>query len=100
MTFHVPISFPLKRPFEEDMSEKTPVSVLQELCVQENNTSPIYESIPHETDPKMFSFVVQALGYYAQGSGRSKREAKHDASANLIGELLLMRMEYMIYFIK
>ncbi|XP_031621587.1 uncharacterized protein LOC116339698 [Contarinia nasturtii] len=79
--------FETKRPFEEDMSEKTPVSVLQELCVQDNGSAPIYESIPHETDPKMFSFIVSAFGLYAKGSGRSKREAKHDASAQLISVL-------------
>lgn len=68
------------------MSEKTPVSVLQELCIQEHEHVPMYESIPHESDAKMFTFVVQAFGMFAQGSGRSKREAKHDASANLISE--------------
>lgn len=72
--------------FEEDdnMTEKTPVSVLQELCVQENVSVPMYENIPHETDPKMFTYVVQAFDYFATGSGRSKREAKHEASANLL----------------
>lgn len=78
--------FPSKRPFEEEMAEKTPVSVLQELCIQENGSVPMYESIPHETDPKMFAFVVEAFGKYARGSGRSKKEAKHDASANLISK--------------
>lgn len=68
------------------MSEKTPVSVLQELCIQEHGHVPMYESIPHESDPKMFTFVVEAFGLFAQGSGRSKREAKHDASANLISK--------------
>lgn len=68
------------------MSEKTPVSLLQELCIQENSPVPMYESIPHETDPKMFTFVVAAFDLFAKGSGRSKREAKHDASANLISK--------------
>lgn len=79
--------FPIKRKIDEDeMAEKTPVSVLQELCVQENESVPMYENIPHESDPKMFSCVVQSFGYYAKGSGRSKREAKHEASANLLGK--------------
>lgn len=68
------------------MTEKTPVSVLQELCIQEKGSVPMYEAVPHETDSKMFKFVVEAFGLFAQGSGRSKREAKHDASANLISE--------------
>nr|AFX89026.1 R2D2 isoform a [Mayetiola destructor] len=66
------------------MAEKTPVSVLQELCVQENASVPMYEPIQHESDPKMFAYVVEAFGFCAKGSGRSKREAKHEASANLL----------------
>lgn len=86
-------TFPAKRKLEDDtdddhndlnMTEKTPVSVLQELCVQENVSVPMYEHIPHETDPKMFSYLVQAFDHFAKGSGRSKREAKHEASANLL----------------
>lgn len=75
----------MKRSFEADMTEKTPVSVLQELCIQEHGSAPIYESVPHESDPKMFTFYVEAFGLVAEGSGRSKREAKHEASANIIG---------------
>lgn len=76
----------MKRAYQETMSEKTPVSVLQELCIQENGSVPMYESIQHESDPKMFTFVVEAFSLFAKGSGRSKREAKHDASANLISK--------------
>lgn len=54
--------------------------------MQENGMVPIYETIPHETDPKLFKFIVEAFGLFAHGSGRSKREAKHNASANLISE--------------
>lgn len=79
--------FPKKRQLDEvEMAEKTPVSVLQELCVQENESVPMYEPLAHESDPKMFSYIVQAFGCYAKGSGRSKREAKHEASANLLGK--------------
>lgn len=78
---------PIKRKLVEDeMAEKTPVSVLQELCVQENESVPMYEPIQHESDPKMFAYVVGAFGFLAKGSGRSKREAKHEASANLLGK--------------
>lgn len=75
--------FPIKRKLDE--MTKTPVSFLQELCIQENESPPMYENIPHESDPKMFSCVVQAFGYYAKGSCRSKRGARHEASANLLG---------------
>lgn len=67
------------------MSGKTPVSVLQELCIRENGSAPEYKSVLHPSDPKMFSFEVEAFNLSAQGSGRSKKEAKHEASANLIG---------------
>lgn len=66
------------------MAEKTPASLLQELCVRENASVPIYEHIPHESDPKMFTYLVEAFGIISQGSGRSKREAKHEASASLL----------------
>lgn len=68
------------------MTEKTPVSALTELCNQERVPVPMFESIPHENDPKMFSFIVEAFGIYAKGSGRNKRDAKHDACANLLGK--------------
>lgn len=66
--------------------EKTPIAVLQELCVQENELM-IFENVPHDTDPKMFTFLVNAFNMVARGSGRSKQEAKHEASSNLIGKV-------------
>lgn len=68
------------------MTDKTPVSALQELCAQEKVPAPMFESILNESDPKMFSFVVEAFDMFAKGIGRSKQEAKHDACANLIGK--------------
>lgn len=76
------------------MDVKTPASLLQELCVQENNSSPMYESVPHEKDPKMFSYVVEAFGYFAKGNGRSKKEAKHEASAKLISKFFPKSANY------
>lgn len=68
-----------------NMSEKTPVSILQELCVKYKDGAPIYEEIPDESDDgKIFACIVQAFGATAKGAGRSKREAKHTASAKLI----------------
>lgn len=68
------------------MTEKTPVSALQELCIQERESVPMFECIPHESDPKMFAYVVEAFNMMAKGSGRNKREAKHDACANLMSK--------------
>lgn len=66
-------------------SEQTPTALLHEMCMQ--NGEIFYpEYVPHETDPKLFSCIVNAFGLTARGSGRSKKEAKHDASRNLLGE--------------
>lgn len=73
----------LKR--KSDVSQKTPTAILQELCVQEGEVL-MFDDIPHETNPKMFSCKALAFEMYAIGSGRSKKEAKHEACANLIGE--------------
>lgn len=66
------------------MAEKTPVSVLQELCIQEGKTVPMYDLVQEESDGKKFTYIAHAFDMYAKGSGRSKREAKHEASAKLI----------------
>ena len=70
------------------MAEKTPVSVLQELCIKHQHGSPYYELIADGTDEtKTFTYVASAFGLTAKGSGRAKREAKHEASVNLINYL-------------
>lgn len=70
------------------MAEKTPVTVLQELCIQEGELVPIYDLMPDGDGDKTFTYMVHALEMCAKGSGRSKREAKHEASANLIGKFI------------
>lgn len=70
------------------MAEKTPVSVLQELCIQEGASVPMYDEQSNDTDPKLFIFVVHAFGKCARGTGRSKREAKHKASEHLISKFV------------
>lgn len=74
---------PLKRKLK--IEEKTPVAVLTELCVAEQEV-PMFEDIPHETNPKMFTCIGHAFDTFGKGSGRSKKEAKHEASANIIGK--------------
>lgn len=71
------------------MAEKTPVSVLQELCIQEGETVPYYELINEANDSKTFTYMVRAFEFIEQGSGRSKREARHEASAKLISKYFL-----------
>lgn len=71
---------------------KTPVTILHELCIRERHFT-AFEDIPHGTDPKQFSCIATAFGLSAKGSGRSKKEAKHDACANLISEYFF-KMQY------
>lgn len=90
---------PAKVPkLDANMAEKTPVSLLQELSIRESGHSPFSEYIPHENDPKMFTCVTEAFNKTAVGSGRSKKEAKHEASANLIGKSKYMFISC-VYFI-
>lgn len=71
--------------------EKTPTATLQELCVQEGEVL-MHEDIPHEANAKLFSCKAIAFGMSAIGTGRSKKEAKHEACANLMGELIFSRI--------
>lgn len=75
------------------MSEKTPVSVLQELCVKYRHGAPFYDEINDGGDDgKTFSSIVQAFDATAQGIGRTKREAKHNAAANLLRKSIEMNL--------
>lgn len=65
--------------------EKTPITILNELCVQEGEVL-VHDNVPHETNPKMFACKVDAFNMCAIGTGRSKKIAKHDACEKLIGE--------------
>lgn len=68
-----------------DVSQKTPTAILQEFCVKEGEVL-MFEDVPHQPNSKIFSCKAIAFEMGAIGSGRSKKEAKHDACANLIGE--------------
>lgn len=65
---------------------KTPITILNELCMQEGTI--LYDDIPKVAgEDGMFSCKVEAFDLMAIGSDRSKKQAKHKACANLIGEL-------------
>lgn len=68
-----------------NMSEKTPTSVLQELCMQKKEVL-IFDDILEDPSTKTFTGKAKAFGLEVEGSGRSKKEAKHEACANMIGE--------------
>lgn len=67
--------------------EKTPITILNELCMQEGEFLIYDDNIPHETNDKMFACKVEAFGMSVIGSGPSKKKAKHEACADLIGKL-------------
>lgn len=69
----------------QDTPEKTPAMVLNDLCIQQQ-TFAMFDFCPDETDPSMFRCTATAFGLSADGSGRTKKEAKHVACADLIGE--------------
>jgi RISC-loading complex subunit TARBP2 len=73
---------------KNEMSSKTPVSILQEMCIRKGDV-PQYELIhdgggSHEA---LFKYRVVVGESSAIGSGRSKKEAKHDAAQCLLNRL-------------
>lgn len=70
------------------MTTKTSTSVLTEFCAQQKVALPKYEAVPRETEPNkpLFTYVVAAFDLIAKGSGRSKAEARHAASENLLSK--------------
>lgn len=68
-----------------EVSCKAPVSALQEYLMQKGHTPPLYEFCDTlEEGGKTFHCTVTALNEMAMGSGRSKREAKHEAADNIL----------------
>lgn len=69
-------------------AKKTPTSVLAEFCSQQKVEAPQYESVSGESNPNVPIFFISAnaFGFTSIGAGRSKIEAKHLASQNLIGK--------------
>lgn len=68
---------------------KTPVMLLQELCMKHKNGPPLYElTVDNGTSlPPFFEYEVAAFGQTASGDGPNKKVAKHEAAVNLINEL-------------
>lgn len=70
------------------MSCKTPVSILQEFCCKKQHSAPMYTLIADGTSPdKTFAYEVAAFNYTADGRGRNKPNAKHEAAASLLNIL-------------
>lgn len=64
------------------MSDKTPVSRLQELCAQAKVAPPKYNFQKISTTE--FICDVEACDKRAEATGRSKNEAKHTAAADIL----------------
>ncbi|XP_063696832.1 interferon-inducible double-stranded RNA-dependent protein kinase activator A homolog isoform X1 [Culicoides brevitarsis] len=71
------------------MSEKMPVTILQEHCVQRKVLVPFYEDLGEQLseNSKIFRSRVSALGLSAEGIGLNKKNAKHSAAAALLEKL-------------
>lgn len=64
---------------------KTPVTILQELCVKRKLNPPFYELIEDGSNPtKTFTFKLNVLNQVSIGSGRSKKDAKHEAANEML----------------
>jgi len=70
---------------ELTMGNKTPVTILQET-LQKTKQTPHYELIYNGvgTNDPLFMFRVCAEGLTAEGSGKSKKEAKHNAAREFL----------------
>ncbi|GLH00154.1 Interferon-inducible double stranded RNA-dependent protein kinase activator A-like protein A [Gryllus bimaculatus] len=79
---------------EEDMGSKTPVSILQEMMTR-MGTAPKYDLIfdGSGTHTAEFRYKVYANNVSAIGSGRSKKEAKHEAARVALERLSLSQIE-------
>lgn len=73
---------------ETTMYGKTPITVLQEYCAKNSRERPEY-TFMESSDGKSFGCRVDAIGSVATGEGRPKKEAKHDAAANILKKLKL-----------
>ncbi|XP_052867153.1 RISC-loading complex subunit tarbp2 [Anopheles cruzii] len=71
------------------LKDKTPVTLLQEMCQKESAAMPIYEFLGEMCSPlgpneKTFTHRVTAMAKNTTGVGRSKQESKHEAAWQLI----------------
>lgn len=65
--------------------KKTPVSMLQEM-MQKKGSPPNYELI-HDgggTHQNIFTYKVTCFGLSAEGTGRNKKDAKHEAASAML----------------
>lgn len=71
------------------MTAKTATSILTEFCAQEKVAPPTYESVINDSDPSVFLILAKAFDLIGKGYGRTKKDAKHAASKQLLGKSIL-----------
>lgn len=71
------------------MSNETPVSLLNQICTQ-NELNPVYSLIAKEgrVHAPVFTYRVELSGLTEEGSGQSKKKAKHIAARQLLKAML------------
>lgn len=94
--FKLQTTVALSEPFDDNMFpskrkhsalEKTPISMLQELCDQEKEAlAPSFEPIAFPTNSSMFICTIKVFDVTANAMGSTKKEAKHKACADIIGK--------------
>ncbi|XP_016937100.1 protein Loquacious [Drosophila suzukii] len=67
------------------MDNKSAVSALQEFCAKSKNIPPTYDFIDGEDGGYVCKVVLMEIEAY--GNGRSKRDAKHLAAANILRKI-------------
>ncbi|KAI8042179.1 hypothetical protein M5D96_003481 [Drosophila gunungcola] len=67
------------------MDNKSAVSCLQEFCAKSKNVPPTYDFIDGEDGGYVCKVVLMEIEAY--GNGRSKRDAKHLAAANILRKI-------------
>lgn len=64
---------------------KTPITVLQEICLKNFKTNPSYTVIADGSGfDKLFAYKVTAFDESATGYGTSKKDAKHEAAVQML----------------
>lgn len=71
------------------MANETPVSLLNQICSQ-NDISPAYNLIAREgrVHAPVFTYNVELAGMNVEGSGQSKKKAKHVAAKMMLKAIL------------
>ncbi|XP_026466813.1 interferon-inducible double-stranded RNA-dependent protein kinase activator A homolog [Ctenocephalides felis] len=76
------------------MSNLTPMAALNELMMQKKAPVPLYELIEDGIPLPGYKYFVKAANIIAVGTGRNKKEAKHNGAAIVLKLLALKGVEH------